>query len=122
MRRYIKQFMKEMRAAIDAGEDLERLKEIFLQKLSFFQHERFVHLVTTLMVVNALFISLGLIFISGITGFAAVSGMLLILTGFYMEHYFFLENSVQKIYKMYDELTDKLYHSNNDRSVGSSEK
>lgn len=112
MRRYIKEYMRQMRAEIDSAVSdpavLNEMKERFFRKISFFQHERFVHLVTCVMVVNALFISLVLIFVSGITSFGVVSVLLLILTFFYIEHYFFLENSVQKMYKMYDEITDKL--------------
>ena len=58
-----------------------------------------------------MFISFVLVVISGNKGFAAVSAILLVLTGFYLEHYCFLENSVQKMYHMYDEITEKISRS-----------
>ena len=84
-----------------------------------FQHERFIHLVVTL------FFSLFLILFFGMFLFAALSllgdsGMLvticlgiitlilLIVTIFYIHHYYQLENGTQKL----EEITKKLYGRN----------
>ena len=70
-----------------------------------FQHERFIHLVVTL------FFSLFLILFFGMFLFAALSlpgdsGML--VTIFYIHHYYQLENGTQKL----EDITKKLYGRN----------
>ena len=72
-----------------------------LQMIAFLQHERLVHLpvmLTTLIGFLAMFIitffSMSLLAFIGML-------MLAILSGFYIEHYFFLENTVQDWYRYY---------------------
>jgi hypothetical protein len=75
--------------------------------IGYFQHERFVHLMVTLFF--ALFSILVL--------FAALmlSSMLMCLvfllfavtTGFYVNHYYLLENKTQYLYELYDEIEKK---------------
>lgn len=109
MHKYITEYIRSAEALIDTdGTDLELLREEFLRKLEFFQHERLIHLIVTLMVVVAMFISFVLIFISDIEGFAVLSLILLVLTAAYLGHYYFLENSVQKMYRIYDRISHKL--------------
>jgi len=66
-------------------------------------------------VVIAMFISFLTTIVSGLDGFAVVSLILLVLTAFYLEHYYFLENSVQKMYKMYDELKEKQHSAETEK-------
>ena len=81
-----------------------------------FQHERFIHLVVTLFFALFLFISFGM-FLFAITTFPGESGMmisiclgtisliLLVVTLFYIRHYYQLENGTQKL----EDITKKLY-------------
>ena len=109
MHRYITEYIKNAEAQLaDGNTDLTELRREFLQKIAFFKHERLIHLIVTLMVVIAMFISFVLVFITDITGFGVLSLILLVLTAAYLGHYYFLENSVQKMYRIYDRITEKI--------------
>ena len=77
-----------------------------LVKIKFFQHERLVHLLVTLFFALFLLISLYLSLKESL--FIIVVLILLVMLIFYVKHYFFLENSVQELYKKYDEIINKL--------------
>ena len=80
-----------------------------LQKISFFQHERLIHLLVTIFyaIIFLFFLVLG--FIHYI--FFVITVILSIFLMFYVVHYFRLENGVQYLYKQYDEMIKK--HTNN---------
>ena len=81
-----------------------------------FQHERFIHLVVTLffalflIIFFAIFIFIALSFPIGIGGpitacVGIITLILLVVTLFYIRHYYQLENGTQKL----EEITKKLY-------------
>ena len=78
-----------------------------LNQISFFQHERLIHLLVTIFVglISILFFISGIIN-SNIT-FLILFAILLVLFIPYILHYFFLENGVQKLYKQYWLLKEK---------------
>ena len=82
--------------------DLEELKD----KIGFFQHERLIHLIVTLFfaVFTLVFLTMGMI--SYI--FLPIFFILLVFLIFYILHYFFLENHVQYLYKIYDKMQEKV--------------
>ena len=71
------------------------------------QHERLIHLIVTVMVVITELFALALVLLHpdvvGIPG-AVVVLLLAVLLGFYFYHYFFLENTVQRWYRILDEM------------------
>lgn len=83
------------------------MKTEMLNQISFFQHERLVHLIVT--------ITFALLSIISIFGFTAlpeittliITGLLIALLIPYTFHYYFLENGVQRLYKYYDLLDKK---------------
>ncbi len=79
--------------------------EDMLIKISFFQHERLIHLIITLFYVIMFLIFLILVSISYI--FIIPVFILLIFVIFYIIHYFRLENGVQSLYFLYDEIKNK---------------
>ncbi|MDD5888615.1 MAG: hypothetical protein PUC82_03915 [bacterium] len=85
----------------------EELLRDHLTQISFFQHERLIHLLVTIFVgIMAI-----LFFIAGILN-SSISCLilfacLLILFVPYIFHYFFLENGVQKLYQQYWHLKEK---------------
>ncbi|MBQ4225369.1 MAG: hypothetical protein II664_03530, partial [Oscillospiraceae bacterium] len=108
MYRYIKGYMNDIQALLDSGgyNDIEQLKREFLIKLEFFKHERLVHLIVTFMVINAMFICFAIFSTTLNSGFGIISLIMLVLVGCYLAHYYFLENSVQKMYRMYDRMNE----------------
>lgn len=81
--------------------------EMFLTRIKFYQHERLIHLIVTmtfaLMTVISFFMTLSF----GGVGTVLLSLLFLGLTIPYVMHYYFLENSVQELYKLYYEAMEK---------------
>ncbi len=99
----------------DTAEFSERLakeKAELLVQIGFFQHERLIHLIVT--VLFALMTIL--VFLVAVTNFALWTGVLLLLLLAllipYIKHYWLLENGTQKLYQYYDEL-EALYNGEN---------
>jgi hypothetical protein len=79
----------------------------FETKISYFQHERLIHLLVTLFF--ALFLLFEIYCLFALPTEFLISGILLVLIFFgltigYVAHYYFLENSVQKMYHMRDDI------------------
>ena len=87
-------------------------KTELLVQIGFFQHERLIHLIVT--VLFALMTIL--VFLLTVTNFSLWAGVLLLLLLAllipYIKHYWLLENGTQKLYQYYDRLED-LYHGEN---------
>lgn len=85
--------------------DLEMYRSDFLSHIQFMQHERLIHLLV--MMLFAMSLMFGFIFILIYFSWIMVvfTGIIFIVEIFYIFHYYKLENSIQKMYKVYDELT-----------------
>ena len=108
MREYLTAYLQRMDALLSAanpGEDYDLLIEKHLQMTAFMQHERLIHFLVTMLFALGFFLVLGFFLM---TEQKLMLGVLLILILSllipYIMHYYFLENSVQKMYKQYDEL------------------
>ena len=113
MKKYVQQTMDAVQKYIDeqmknAPEDKTRdvLAE-FETKISYFQHERLIHLMVTLAFAAFLLFAIFCLFVLPVE--FLVAGILLTLIFFgltigYVMHYYFLENSVQKMYLMRDDI------------------
>ena len=116
MGQYITAYLKAVEAALadESGKiDLDALKKEHLQQIEFIQHERLIHLMVTIMVIIILFIGLVIFFITSITAFAIVDALLLILAFCYLGYYFFIENTTQKLYCIYNRICLKIDEKNN---------
>ena len=85
----------------------EILREMLVQ-INFFQHERFIHLiVTVLFALLTVFTAACSCFLTdsfyGMM-FCLLSVLCTILLVPYIRHYYILENGVQKLYEIYDEI------------------
>ena len=84
-------------------------KAELLIQIGFFQHERLIHLIVTMLFALMTI----LVFLLAVTNFSLWTGvLLLLLLGLlvpYIKHYWLLENGTQKLYQYYDRLED-LYH------------
>lgn len=108
MRKYLKSYVSYIDDMLsnDKHVNYKKLGEEHLKKISFFQHERLIHLLVTLF--YALF-SILFIFLSlKVWIFTIISIFLLIFLLFYVEYYFWLENNVQYLYKQYDEIYNRI--------------
>lgn len=82
--------------------DLKKVQADLLIKISFFQHERIIHLIITLFYALIFLIFMVLISLSCL--FCIPAFILMIFLIFYIIHYFRLENGVQYLYKLYDQM------------------
>ena len=83
------------------NEEYMTQRELMLKRIALYQHERLIHLLVTL--------AFGVFFLLGLMMYLIVGGVGLMLLSIlflgllvpYIKHYYFLENSVQKIYTYY---------------------
>ena len=86
------------------GTDWEAVLQEHLTQVSFFQHERLVHLVVTVTFAILTMIALAIYCIAEYMPMLALIVLLLVLLIPYIGHYYTLENEVQKMYQQYDEM------------------
>ena len=104
MKEYLCSYLEELEKVKNKNlspEEKEALGKNLLTKISFFQHERLIHLLVTIFT--------GTIACLFLLGFLALENFFLLLLFVlipYIFHYYFLENNVQKLYKIYDEIKD----------------
>ncbi|MCD7708295.1 MAG: hypothetical protein LUI02_00300 [Clostridiales bacterium] len=96
-----------------ADTDWQALLEEHLVQIGFFQHERLVHLLVTLMFGFFSLVAFLMTLRTLSYGAAAIMLVLFIVTIAYVLHYFTLENETQKMYFQYDEILKHLH----DRTV-----
>lgn len=100
----IDKLLQEAKTEQDIGTDWKQVKEEHLTQISFFQHERLVHLIVTVLVALLAIMLLGIALLTELTGILLASVMLFVLFIPYIAHYYLLENEVQKMYKQYDSI------------------
>lgn len=94
--------------------DWERVKSEHLTQISFFQHERLVHLIVTVLFALLTVFAVGMSFLimaferEGALGWLLLAAVLMVLLIPYIRHYYILENEVQKMYRQYDAIVGKL--------------
>lgn len=94
--------------------DWERIREEHLVQIGFFQHERLIHLIVTVIFALLAVVSIGMASLlmafetEGAGNWLLVVAAFLILLIPYVRHYYILENEVQKMYRQYDEIAGKL--------------
>ena len=84
-------------------DDFRRVFKIYRLQLANFRHERLVHLIITMFVALFSLLLIILNFLAGSIVFLIAAAPLIILTGFYIYHYFRLENAVQS----FEDLAEK---------------
>ncbi len=87
-----------------SNDDLKKIKSEHLVQIQFMQHERFIHLIVTVLFAVMLFISLGILALSDKIIFAVLTVLILLPLIPYIWHYYFMENSVQKMYTQYNRM------------------
>lgn len=105
MKKQIEDYMKAIKWILTEdkpGTDWKEEAAKHLVKIQFYQHERLIHLIVT-----ALFAVMEVICVATLLTTAnlwslALMVMILVLLVPYVGHYYFLENSVQELYLIYD--------------------
>ena len=95
---------KQIKEYIEEVEKKKVTKEDMLNHISFYQHERLVHLIVTVFVgICAVLFFLAALMLEEVS-LLLIFLILLILFIPYIFHYYFLENSIQKLYLYYDKI------------------
>lgn len=81
--------------------ELLKMRGELLQRIEFYQHERLIHLIVTMSFAVFFLIALALTLTVGGWGAITLTILFLGLLVPYIKHYYFLENSVQKMYTFY---------------------
>ena len=107
MRKRLVDYRKRIDALLDSSEEppsWDNVIEEHLVQISFFQHERLIHLLVTLAFA---IMELGSAVAAALAPqmlTAALMLLLLVLLVPYIVHYYFLENETQKLYAQYDRM------------------
>ncbi len=114
MKAYMKDTMNSIRKYIDEEmqsapeEKTRKVLAEFETKIAYFQHERLIHLIVTFFFALFLLMEIYALFTLPVA-YSLICGILVLLffalVVAYVFHYYFLENSVQQMYKMRDEIT-----------------
>ena len=105
MTKYINEYIEELENKLLNKKDTKKDLDDLMVKIKFFQHERLIHLIVTMFF--ALFTIILIYFSFSNAAFSLIALALIVLLGFYIKHYYFLENSVQYLYKLYDNMNGK---------------
>lgn len=107
MTEYLTNYMNTISERLDNCRTKKELNSILSQhmdKIAFMQHERIVHfLVTMLFAIVLSIFMVGMLLTENIMLLVLVT-IIIVLLAFYIKHYYFLENTVQKMYKVYDRI------------------
>ena len=94
---YITAFMREEHTT----EELIAERALLLKRIELYQHERLIHLLVTLAFALLFMLSLFMMMSIGGVGLIILTLLFLVLLIPYIKHYYFLENTVQEMYKIY---------------------
>lgn len=105
-------FIKEKTSKELDEKERAKLANYHIEMVKNFQHERLIHLIVTLffaaLAILVIFVAAWSINIYGFMfefiPLYVLAMILAVLTGFYVRHYYFLENHVQKLYKYTEKL------------------
>ena len=101
--------MDELLSAIESGKktvDLTELEKEHLVQIAFFQHERLVHLIVTVLFALLEFLAFFMCMMFPGIGTILLTAAVLVLLVPYIMHYFILENETQKMYVQYDKIQE----------------
>lgn len=106
MRKQMLAKVRETEAFLKSGnrEDKEKYLAYLTRWIGYFQHERFVHLMVTLFfALFSIMMAFGYLALQ-LMPLLALFVLFAVTTGFYVEHYFLLENKTQYLYELYDKI------------------
>lgn len=102
--KYMETITRENSSGLSSDKKDEAIRDLLIQ-IGFFQHERFVHLIVTVVFAILTMITLlGCLLVENI-GMYVMLLLFIVLLIPYIRHYYILENGVQRLYTFYDVLS-----------------
>lgn len=108
MKKEISAYMEFVKKQLESGNITAEFIEKLLIRIQFYQHERLVHLIVTMTFAVMTVLSVVMLITTGEISAALLTALFLGLVIPYISHYYFLENSVQALYKLYYEALEKI--------------
>lgn len=110
MEKRIKEYLSKIDLLLKQNAQIDWNYQInkHLTQISFFQHERFIHLIVTVVFALLEMMSFLAVVLAFSPGLMALTLLILVLLIPYIRHYYILENGVQKMYKQYDIMIERL--------------
>ncbi len=101
------EFYKNLSQKNLSPEEVESISKEMLIQIGFFQHERLIHLIVTVLfaILTVMTLFACLLIIQPVL--FALELLLLVLLVPYIRHYYILENGTQQLYEYYDEILAK---------------
>lgn len=101
MKNEVKEYLEAVRQKVGEKDVTEEFSAELLTRIGFYQHERLIHLIVTMTFAIMTVISFFMLVQSGSITALLLSLLFLALVIPYIYHYYFLENSVQELYRLY---------------------
>lgn len=111
MTKYLKAYIAEAEkrfCSVSTIAELQKLLSEHKDKIAFMQHERIVHFLVTMMFALILSIFFAVTVFAENPAILLLVTIMIVLLGFYIKHYYFLENTVQRMYVIYDDILAKI--------------
>ena len=107
MKKYLNNYIKECDELLNKKITNEIINN-HLEKISFFSHERLIHLIVTMF--YALFTLLFVFMFLVLNNYVllVICIIMIVILVFYIFHYYYLENGVQYLYTIYDRMKEKI--------------
>lgn len=99
---YMEQIRRDDSLARLTPQERTKHREELLIQISFFQHERLIHLIVTITFAILTMLSLLGCFLTETLAMLVMTVLCLVLLVPYVRHYYILENGVQQLYRDYD--------------------
>lgn len=103
-----KKWILELLEKEPRGTDWEKVDAEHLRKVGFYQHERLIHLIVTVVFALLEEISVCLLLATGNVAALTLTILFLVLLVPYIGHYYFLENTVQEFYLIHDRIRERI--------------
>lgn len=109
MRKYLTEYLANLEALLASDEEIDytELQQSHLIMIGFMQHERLIHFLVTILFALGFFIALAILLLGNVITMIPLLILILSLLVPYIAHYYFLENSVQKMYRLHDEIQSR---------------
>lgn len=107
MKKYLYDYIKECEGLLNKKITKEMLAN-HLNKISFFSHERLVHLIVTMFFALFTLIFIFMLLVLNNYIILIICSIMLVTLLFYIVHYYHLENGVQCLYIIYDKMKEKI--------------
>jgi len=105
MRKKLYNYIKYLEENLSKKQTIE--KEAVLTEISFYQHERLVHLLVTILTgISTILFFVGFLILENISLLILFLITILLFIP-YIIHYYYLENGVQKLYDLYRKIPSK---------------